>query len=118
MKSDAGSEEAALASFHKYSRERATGEGPGLIVLLAALMGLLSLSLDVYLPVLPEVARDLELTTPTDSRAMLTVFLFGFGLGHLLLAIVADSLPRKAVLLSALALYVAATLFCAAIASC
>lgn len=89
------------------------GEGPGLIVPLAALMGLLSLSLDVYLPVLPEVALDLELTTPTDSRAMLTVFLFGFGLGHLILAIVADSLPRRGVLLSALALYVAASLFCA-----
>jgi MFS transporter, DHA1 family, multidrug resistance protein len=84
-----------------------------LTILLAMLTALGPLSMDMYLPSLPDIARVLE--TPT-ARVQLTIssYLIGFAVGQVIYGPLSDRYGRRPVLLGALILYAAATLVCAA----
>ena len=84
-----------------------------LTTLLAMLTALGPLSMDMYLPSLPDIARVLE--TPT-ARVQLTIssYLIGFAVGQLIYGPLSDRHGRRPVLLAALGLYVTGTLICAA----
>jgi DHA1 family bicyclomycin/chloramphenicol resistance-like MFS transporter len=84
-----------------------------LTLLLAMLTALGPLSMDMYLPSLPDIAR--VLAAPT-ARVQLTVssYLIGFAVGQMIYGPLSDRHGRRPVLLAALALYVASTLVCAA----
>jgi len=83
-----------------------------LTVLLAALSAIGPLTTDMYLPSLPDIAR--QLAAPT-AQVQLTIsaYLFGFAIGQILYGPVSDRHGRKPVLLAALGLYCAASLACA-----
>ena len=84
-----------------------------LTTLLAMLTALGPLSMDMYLPSLPDIARVLEAPT---GRVQLTIssYLIGFAVGQLIYGPLSDRHGRRPVLFAALGLYVTGTLICAA----
>jgi len=80
-------------------------------MLLAMLTALGPLSMDMYLPSLPDIARVLEAPT---GHVQLTVssYLVGFAVGQVAYGPLSDRHGRRPVLLAALALYIASTLMC------
>ena len=70
------------------------------------------LSMDMYLPSLPDIAHVLQAPT---AHVQLTVssYLIGFAVGQMIYGPLSDRHGRRPVLLAALALYVASTLGCA-----
>jgi DHA1 family bicyclomycin/chloramphenicol resistance-like MFS transporter len=88
-------------------------DGPLFTLFIAALMGNLSLSLDIILPVMPQVAADYALDDPTRVRILLTVFVLTFGLGQMGVGILSDRYGRRPILGAAIGLYALASVLCA-----
>jgi len=83
-----------------------------LFILLGAISGLTPLAVDMYLPAIPSIARDLAASTEAVQLTVST-FLAGFALGQLFYGPLADSLGRKPVILFGIGLFVLASLGCA-----
>ncbi len=83
-----------------------------LTLLLAALTALGPLSIDMYLPSLPDIAHVLG---APQARVQLTVsyYLIGFAVGQIFYGPLSDRYGRRPVLLAALAIYVTGTGVCA-----
>lgn len=81
-------------------------------VFLVALTALGPLSTDFYLPALPSLARALG-TDSAGAQLTLSVYLFGFAFGQLVLGPLSDRYGRRPVMLTGMAVYVLATLACA-----
>jgi MFS transporter, DHA1 family, multidrug resistance protein len=86
---------------------------PGLLVLvLGALISLGPLSVDMYLPALPTIQRELG-TTASMTQLTLAVYFAGLAVGQLAYGPLTDKLGRKKPLYAALTLYVLASIGCA-----
>jgi MFS transporter, DHA1 family, multidrug resistance protein len=83
-----------------------------LTVLLALLTAIGPLSVDLYLPSLPEIARTLD-ASPAQVQLTLSGFLVCFALGQIVYGPMSDHVGRKPVLLTALGIYLATCLGCA-----
>ncbi len=83
-----------------------------LTALLAALTAIGPLSIDMYLPSLPDIVRQLQAPT-REVQLTISSFLIGFAIGQIFYGPVSDRHGRKPVLLFAVALYCAATVACA-----
>ncbi|MGL3805471.1 multidrug effflux MFS transporter [Paeniglutamicibacter sp. R2-26] len=83
-----------------------------LILLLGMLEAFGPLSMDLYMPVLPELARSLE-TSDTLAQASMSVCMMGLGLGQLLMGPLSDRYGRKKPLLVGVALFAVFSLACA-----
>jgi len=83
-----------------------------LTALLAALSAIGPLTTDMYLPSLPDIARQLSAST-AQVQLTISAYLFGFAVGQILYGPVSDRHGRKPVLLAAVGLYCAASLACA-----
>src|SRR5664279_2425659 len=83
-----------------------------LTTLLAALTAIAPLTTDMYLPSLPDIARQLDAST-AQVQLTISAYLVGFAVGQIVYGPMSDRHGRKPVLLSALALYCAASLACA-----
>src|ERR1700733_12296113 len=85
----------------------------GLTLLLAMLTALGPLSMDMYLPSLPDIAHVLKAPT---ARTQLTVssYLIGFAVGQVIYGPLSDRYGRRPVVLAAVALYLTSTVACAA----
>ncbi len=70
------------------------------------------LSMDMYLPSMPEIARVLA-APPARVQLTISSYLIGFAVGQVIYGPVSDRHGRRPVLLAALALYVVSTLICA-----
>src|ERR1700685_743116 len=83
-----------------------------LTLLLAALTALGPLSIDMYLPSLPEIGR--ALAAPT-ARVQLTIssYHIGWAVGKIFDGPVSDRSGRRPVLFGALAVYIAGVCICA-----
>jgi MFS transporter, DHA1 family, multidrug resistance protein len=83
-----------------------------LTALLASLSAVGPLTTDMYLPSLPDIARQLDAST---AQVQLTIssYLIGFAAGQIMYGPLSDRHGRKPVLLAAIALYCAASLVCA-----
>src|SRR5436190_4374697 len=84
-----------------------------LTLLLSFLTALGPLSMDMYLPSLPDIGRTLQAPT-LDVQLTISSYLFGFAAGQIFYGPVSDRLGRRPVLLAALVLYALATIGCAA----
>jgi DHA1 family bicyclomycin/chloramphenicol resistance-like MFS transporter len=84
----------------------------GLTLLLSFLTALGPLSMDMYLPSLPDIGRVLQVPT-LQVQLTISSYLFGFAVGQILYGPVSDRLGRRPVLLAALVVYVLATVGCA-----
>jgi MFS transporter, DHA1 family, multidrug resistance protein len=83
-----------------------------LTALLAALSAIGPLTTDMYLPSLPDIARQLDASTP-QVQFTISAYLIGFAIGQIFYGPVSDRHGRKPVLLAAIALYCVASLVCA-----
>lgn len=83
-----------------------------LIVLVGALSAFAPLSIDMYLPGLPAVARDLG-ASASEVQLTLTACLVGLALGQLVAGPMSDALGRRRPLLVGLAGYAIASALCA-----
>lgn len=81
-------------------------------IVLGALTALGPLSIDMYLPALPGLARDLH-TTASLAQLSLTFFLLGLALGQLLAGPFSDIRGRRVPLLGGLIIYSVSSLLCA-----
>jgi hypothetical protein len=90
--------------------------GPGvrteLIVLVGALSAFAPLSIDMYLPGLPQITRELG-ATASQVQLTLTACLAGLALGQLVAGPLSDALGRRRPLLIGLAAYTIASVLCA-----
>jgi DHA1 family bicyclomycin/chloramphenicol resistance-like MFS transporter len=83
-----------------------------LVVILGALSAFGPLSMDMYLPGLPSLSRQLH-ASASAGQLTLTGCMLGLALGQLVAGPVSDSLGRRRPLLSGVAAYAAASLACA-----
>lgn len=82
---------------------------PLFIIILGALTAIGALSIDMFLPGLPELKNDFNTTT---ANAQLTLFLFmiGLGLGNLFVGPISDSIGRKKPLVISMIIFALASL--------
>lgn len=79
------------------------------IVILSLLMATTSLSTDIYLPAMPEMAKELQ----GNSELTITGFLIGFSLAQLLWGPISDKIGRKMPLYIGVILFIIGSLGCA-----
>jgi MFS transporter, DHA1 family, multidrug resistance protein len=84
----------------------------GQIVLLAALSAFGPLCLDMYLPGLPPLSRDLH-ATAAAAQLTITACMVGLGVGQVIAGPVSDARGRRRPLLTGLVAYVASSVACA-----
>lgn len=83
------------------------------VTFVAALMMVNALGVDLMLPALADIGRDLTIASANHRQWIVTVYMFGFGVGQLFYGPVADRYGRRPVLLASLTGVVAASLFAA-----
>lgn len=88
------------------------GQRLRLLVLLGSLTAFGPLSIDMYLPALPAIARDLA-ASESVVQVTLTACLIGLALGQIVAGPLSDSLGRRRPLLMGVAGYVVVSLLCA-----
>lgn len=98
------------------TRLSAVGESRGslvrYIIILGSLTALGPLSIDAYLPGLPQLTADLN-TTAFSTQLSITSCLIGLGVGQLIGGPVSDAFGRRRPLLFGLGLYLVTSLLCA-----
>src|SRR3954447_1293825 len=82
------------------------------VLLLGSLIALGPLSIDLYLPALPDLTRDLA-ASPSSVQLTLTGILVGLGVGQLVIGPLADIYGRRRPLLVGIAVNVVTALLCA-----
>ncbi|CAH0533389.1 Bicyclomycin resistance protein [Vibrio stylophorae] len=84
----------------------------GLIVILGAIAALTPLAIDMYLPAMPTIARDL-MVDESLVQGTLSVYVLGFALGQLIHGPISDSFGRRPVLLIGVLSFAIAATVCA-----
>ncbi|AOH84098.1 MFS transporter [Sphingomonas panacis] len=87
------------------------------VAFIAALMAVNALGVDLMLPALADIGRDLAIVTANDRQWIVTAYIFGFGIGQIFYGPLADRFGRKPVVVVALLCFVAAAVFAAHSAS-
>jgi MFS transporter, DHA1 family, multidrug resistance protein len=83
--------------------------GPGyreFVTLLAVMISITALSIDMMLPALPEIGQDLRVGHANDVQLVVSVLLFGMGIGQLIFGPLSDSFGRKPVIISGFVIYI------------
>lgn len=83
-----------------------------LVLVLGALSAIGPLTIDTYLPALPELSRQLG-ATDAQVQATITGLLVGLGFGQLVIGPLSDAVGRRKPLLAGLVLHAAMSLLCA-----
>ncbi len=89
--------------------KQTSSESVWLMLILGALMAVTSLSTDIYLPAMPQMAQDLQ----GDAELTVTGFLVGFALAQLFWGAVSDKIGRKIPLFIGMALFTVGSVGCA-----
>jgi len=98
-------------SVSQRSRPLLSSSPVGLVVVLGAVMAIGPLSIDMYLPAFPELARDFD-ASDSVVQLTLTACVMGLALGQLLIGPLSDRFGRRLPLLAALITYAAASVLC------
>ena len=72
--------------------------GPGFcesIALLGLMISFVALSVDIMLPALPDIGRDLDVRQPNDAQLVVSVLILGLAIGQLGFGPLSDSTGRK-----------------------
>ena len=76
------------------------------VALLATLMAMTALSIDIMLPVLPDIALTFGITAPNNQQLVIGSYMGGLALGQLLWGPLSDRFGRKAPLLVGLGVFI------------
>ena len=82
---------------------------PEFVALMAMLFATIAFSIDAMLPALPQIAEELTPEQPNRAQLIITSFVLGMGLGTLFTGPLSDAFGRKPVIVTAAALYIAAS---------
>jgi MFS transporter, DHA1 family, multidrug resistance protein len=102
----------ATATAPQYAGPAAPTRPWRVVLLLGSLIALGPLSIDLYLPALPDLTDDLS-ASPSSVQLTLTGVLVGLGLGQLVIGPLADIYGRRRPLLVGIAVNVVTALLCA-----
>lgn len=83
------------------------------VAFIAALMAVNALGVDLMLPALADIGRQLGVTTANHRQWIITAYMLGFGAGQLVYGPLADRFGRRPILLVTLLGFVAASIFAA-----
>jgi len=84
------------------------------VLLLGTMCALPAISNDIYLPSLPDVARDLG-TSATAAQLTMTAMMLGGAVGQLVIGPLSDRFGRRAPVLVGVALHIVTSLLCAVV---
>lgn len=82
-----------------------------IVLILACLVAFGPLSIDMYLPALPDIANNLS-ASAASVKQTITIFLVGFSVGMLIYGPLSDHYGRRKLLLGGIVIYLFATLGC------
>ena len=82
------------------------------VVLMAALMSIVALSIDAVLPALPMIGDHLSVSNPLDTPKLITTIFLGIGVGQLFFGPISDSLGRKFVVYVGFVIFIIASTIC------
>ncbi len=83
------------------------------VAFIAAVMAVNALGVDLMLPALADIGRELSIANANHRQWIITAYLLGFGVGQILYGPLTDRLGRKPVLVATLIGFVAASVFAA-----
>jgi DHA1 family bicyclomycin/chloramphenicol resistance-like MFS transporter len=83
------------------------------VAFVAALMAVNALGVDLMLPALADIGRDLTIATANHRQWIITFYMLGFGVGQLAYGPLTDRYGRRPILLVTLLGFVAASIFAA-----
>ncbi len=83
------------------------------VVFIAAVMAVNALGVDLMLPALADIGRELSVAEANHRQWVITVYMLGFGAGQLVYGPLADRFGRRPVLMATLAGFAAASVFAA-----
>ena len=82
------------------------------VVLMAALMSIVAISIDAVLPALPLIGDYLSVVDSTDTPKLITFIFLGLGFGQLIFGPLSDSFGRKPIVYAGFVLFVIASFIC------
>lgn len=82
------------------------------VLLMAALMSIVALSIDAVLPALPKIGTYLSVTNPLENPKLITSIFLGLGIGQLIFGPLSDSFGRKPIVYAGFILFVIASIIC------
>ena len=85
---------------------------PEFVALIASLMATQALAIDAMLPAFPAIVNVLQVANPNHGQWIVTAYMSGLGVGQLIWGLMSDRFGRRPILLTGVALYIAAALFC------
>src|SRR5436853_7441862 len=88
-------------------------DGRGMTLLLGALIAIAPLAMDIYLASMPSMTRALS-ATPEQVQLTLSLYMYAWGVSQLLVGRLTDRFGRRPALIAGLALFVVASIACAA----
>ncbi len=82
------------------------------IALMAALTAMVAMSIDVILPALSDIGRDLAADSPNDRQLTVTMFFLGLAVSQIVYGPLSDSFGRRFGIFLGLGIYLAGTALC------
>jgi MFS transporter, DHA1 family, multidrug resistance protein len=82
------------------------------VLILSALMAINAMATDIMLPGFPRMAHSLG-TNTTSIQAVITAYMFGFGVSQIFVGFLTDRYGRRPILIGGLILFTLASLLCA-----
>ncbi|WP_405572094.1 multidrug effflux MFS transporter [Winogradskyella sp. Asnod2-B02-A] len=82
------------------------------VILMAALMSIVALSIDAVLPALPKIGDYLGSVNETDNQKLITAIFLGLGFGQLIFGPLSDSFGRKPMVYFGFGVFVIASIIC------
>ena len=82
------------------------------VVLMAALMSIVALSIDAVLPALPTIGDYLSSVSDTENQKLITTIFLGLGAGQLIFGPLSDSFGRKPMVYFGFGVFVIASIIC------
>jgi DHA1 family bicyclomycin/chloramphenicol resistance-like MFS transporter len=82
------------------------------IVLMAALMSIVALSIDAVLPALPQIGEYLSVSNPLNNQKLITTIFLGLGIGQLIFGPLSDSFGRKPIVYTGFVIFIIASVIC------
>lgn len=82
------------------------------VLLMAALMSIVALSIDAVLPALPLIGDYLSVNNPLDNPKLITTIFLGLGIGQLIFGPLSDSFGRKPIVYTGFILFIIASIIC------